>query len=459
VAGVGFSLKALRDDESYTGIIRFYGAAGLISSGPWLLSILTLLFIGLIGQRLVPDPHALERFQVSVTWLFALSLLFTGPLQLMFTRFTADREFVGEDDETLPNLFGALAVTALGSAALALGCVTQFHDSSLPFKLVLGSAFVVLSQVWLAVIVLTGLRAHLQVLGCFALGYACTFVACMLLSRFGETGLIAGFAIGQAALLFSALAVLVQKLPAKQDVAFRFLSPRSLYWDLGCIGLLYNLGVWIDKLIFWWNPGTGHRVLGPLRASEVYDLPIFLAYLTIVPGMAVFLVRVETDFAEAHRNFYGAVRNGAPLGRIEAACTALTFSARRAILDIIKVQGVTLLVCAALGPRLLAFCGISELHVPLFYIDAAGVALQVLLLAVTSMFFYLDRRRVVCLLTGLLVSSNAALTLLTQRLGPEFYGYGFASALAITSVLGLFILSHSFEHLVRDTFMQQPVAT
>jgi uncharacterized membrane protein len=175
VAGVGFSLKALRNDESYTGLIRLYGTAGIISSGPWLLSILTLLFIGLIGKQVVTDPNDLSRFQVSVTWLFAASLLWTGPLQLMFTRFTADREFLDEYDETLPNLFGALCALGAATFAISIPIVALFHDSTWTFKWILASAFVVLSQTWLVVIVLTGLRAHLAVFGCFALGYASTF--------------------------------------------------------------------------------------------------------------------------------------------------------------------------------------------------------------------------------------------------------------------------------------------
>lgn len=459
MAGVGFSLKTLRSDESYSGLIRLYGAAGIISSGPWLLSILTLLFIGLIGQRLVPEPVALSRFQVSVTWLFAASLLWTGPMQLMFTRFSADREYSDEHAETLPNLYGALAVIGLSSAALGALGASQFHGTTLLFKLVLTSAFVVLSQVWLAVIVLTGLRAHLQVFACFALGYGITFLACMMLARFAETGLLAGFVAGQSALLFSALWVLSRKMPSQSEVAFRVFTRRSLFLELGVVGFLYNFGIWIDKLIFWWTPGTGHIVYGPLRASEVYDLPIFLAYLTIVPGMAVFLVRVETDFAECHHAYYAAVRNGAPLLRIEALRDEMTDAARRAVLDIVKVQGVTLLACTIVGPWLLALCGLSELHLPLFYIDAAGVALQVILLAVTSMFFYLDRRRAVSVLAGLLVVSNAGLTVLTQWLGPEFYGYGFAIAMAITSIAGLIALSRAFSQLVRDTFMRQPVAS
>jgi polysaccharide biosynthesis protein PelG len=299
----------------------------------------------------------------------------------------------------------------------------------------------------------------MHVFGCFALGYGVTFVGCMVGAPYGETGLLGGFVAGQSALLFSSLAVLAKKMPAKSPVAFRFLERRSLFFELGVVGLLYNLGVWIDKLIFWLDPGTGQRVLGPLYASEVYDLPIFLAYLTIVPGMAVFLVRVETDFAEAHHTFYAAVRNGAPLLRLETLCQEMTDSARRAVIDIVKIQGITLVVCATVGPWLLRVAGISELHLPLFYIDAAGVALQVIMLAVTSMFFYLDRRRAVSWLTLMLFVSNASLTYLTQRMGPEFYGYGFAIAMALTSLAGLVALSRTFQHLVRDTFMRQPVVT
>jgi uncharacterized membrane protein len=421
------------------------------------LSILTLLFIGVLGQRLVPEPLALERFQVSVTWLFAASLLWTGPLQLMFTRFTADREFVGEQDQTLANLFGALALCGAASACLAALCAILFPDESIAFKVVLGTAFVVLCQVWMVVIVLTGLRAHLQVFGSFAFGYAVTFLASLALSRFGETGLLGGFALGQGALLFFALGVLYRKMPAREKVSFRFMRRHSLYIELGLVGIIYNLGIWIDKLIFWWNPATSRVVLGPLRSSEVYDLPIFLAYLTIVPGMAVFLVRVETDFAECYRAFYSAVRDGAPLRRIEALRDSMTDAARRGVVDIVRAQGITLLGVTLVGPTLLRVFGISELHLPLFYIDAAGVALQVILLAVTSMFFYLDRRGAIIALTLLLLFLNTFLTLLTQQLGPEYYGYGFAVAMAVTSLTGLVALSRAFAYLVRDTFMLQPV--
>jgi len=52
---------------------------------------------------------------------------------------------------------------------------------------------------------------------------------------------------------------------------------------------------------------------------------------------------------------------------------------------------------------------------------------------------------------------NLALTLLTQRLGPSWYGFGFAGSALIASAIGLPLLSRKLEHLERDTFMQQPL--
>jgi uncharacterized membrane protein len=75
------------------------------------------------------------------------------------------------------------------------------------------------------------------------------------------------------------------------------------------------------------------------------------------------------------------------------------------------------------------------------------------------MFFYLDRRRAVTWLTLLLFVSNAVLTWVTQRMGPDLYGYGFALAMALTCLVALVALSRTFQHLVRDTFMRQPVVS
>jgi hypothetical protein len=98
--------------------------------------------------------------------------------------------------------------------------------------------------------------------------------------------------------------------PHRRLIAFDFLQPKSLYGTLVLTGFLYNLGIWADKLMFWAYPDTSQVIIGGLRASLIYDIPVFLSYLSIIPGMAVFLVRIETDFVEYYDKFFTAVRQG-----------------------------------------------------------------------------------------------------------------------------------------------------
>lgn len=107
------------------------------------------------------------------------------------------------------------------------------------------------------------------------------------------------------------LFVIFRGYQSRVFIEFDFLGSGRMYRSLMLTGLFYNLGIWADKFVFWFHPVTGSTVIGALRASLVYDLPVFLAYLAIIPGMAVFLVRMETDFVEYYDKFYDAVREGA----------------------------------------------------------------------------------------------------------------------------------------------------
>lgn len=459
MAGVGFELRAIATGNSYLSTARVFGAAAIIGSGPWLISILTLLVIGLAGQKMMADPTIVARFQVSVTWMFFCSLVISGPVQLTFTRFVADRLYEERSEVVMPNLIGALAMVSGLSLLLSVIAWPLFEGVPVGARVFLAAGLGALSNIWIAVTALSALRQHLVVLGCFLLGYGITFVATLALSSYGLSGLLLGFALGQGALLVSALSALARFQPGAGGAHFAFMRRRNFYLDLALVGLLFNVGVWIDKIFFWFDPLTGAQVLGPLRASEAYDLPIFLAYLSIVPGMAVFLVRVETDFSEAHRAFYDAINRGASLRVIEPLRDEMTEAARRGIVDIVRVQGIVFALCLMVGEDVLRWFGISTLHAPLFFVDAAAVGMQVILLAAVNMFFYLDRRRTVLTICALLVISNGAFTWATQQMGPELYGYGFAASVTWTTVVALGWLSHAFSTLVRDTFMLQPLAS
>jgi uncharacterized membrane protein len=290
-------------------------------------------------------------------------------------------------------------------------------------------------------------------LGSFFIGYSLSVGGALALRSYGVNGLLAGFLFGQVVMFYLMLAVIIQHYPLEKLVQLNFLDRKKIYLSLAATGFFFNAGIWADKFIFWINPETSTSVIGPLRSSIIYDLPISIAYLSIIPGMAVFLVRIETDFAEQYEAFYGAVREGDTLDHIQKLKASMVYTIRQGIYEIFKVQGLTVLLLMLAGPVILRFFGLSHLYLQLYQVDLVGVGVQVVMLAVFNVFFYLDLRTIALWLSILFVTANIGLTLLTQSLGPMYYGYGFAVAVSLTSLVGLVILSRKLRTLEIDTFM------
>ena len=128
---------------------------------------------------------------------------------------------------------------------------------------------------------------------------------------------------------------------------------------------------------------------------------------------------------------------------------------QRGLFDIAKIQTIAVLITFALGGVLLEWLGISKLYLPLLYIDVVGAALQVVLLGILNVLFYLDQRRAVVLLTATLPLTNILFTAISLQLGAAWFGYGFALAMLVTVLLGIWILNRKLEALEYQTFMLQ----
>ena len=458
MAGIGFELRKYLSDDSFTGTLKAYGFAGLISAGPWVLSIVGVMLIGLVAlsQPVVGEAGGagVKQFTTSVTWVMGASLVLTGLLQLVFTRFVADRLYELQDDIVNANLFGAMALTTAVSGGLGLLLAFTLFTQSFAYEFLMLANFVTLSNIWIVVIFVAGLKRFKLILYAFGLGYGATIVLSILLLPFGLVGLLAGLLMGHALLLFMMVGVVLPEYPVTLTVRFDFLQRRLIFPSLIAIGFFYNLGIWVDKILFWLNPGTSEAMVGPLRTSLIYDLPIFLAYLSIIPGMAVFLLRIETDFAEAYDGFFEAVRGNATLQEIELLGNRMVSAVREGLFQIVRVQGATILVLYLLGPTIIGWLGISDEYVHLYYINLVGVGAQVLMLAVLNVLFYLDKLRDALLLTSTMLVSNAALTWLTLQLGPQYYGYGFGLSMTLTAFVGIILLSREMDNIEFKTFMR-----
>ncbi len=457
MAGIGFELRKLLRKQTYGGLLQAYAFAGIISSGPWVLSIIGIMAIGLLSVGALSSKVAISQFQVTVTYLFLISLITTGLVQLSFTRFVADRIFAKDTASILPNFNGLILLVMGLSMTLALPCVILFFpQQSVLYRLLFVMGLGVMSAIWIATVFLTGMKHYREIVLTFFLGYLATLVLALAFRGvLGMEGLLLGFVLGHYLLLMGMIWLVYHNYHSDRFIAFDIWKPGAMYTSLMATGFLFNLGAWVDKLMFWYYPATGQKVIGPLQASVIYDFPIFLSYLSVIPGMAIFLVRIETDFVEYYIKFYDAVREGATLDFIERMRNHMVYHVRRGLFDIAKIQTIAVLITFVLGSVLLESLGISTLYLPLLYVDVVGAALQVVLLGILNILFYLDQRRAVVLLTTVLPLSNIVFTAISLQLGAAWFGYGFALAMLVTVLLGIWILNRKLEVLEYETFMLQ----
>lgn len=456
MAGIGFELRRILRRDSFVNLLGAYGLAGVISSGPWVLSVLGVMLIGILSFSVSQNQAEVVQFLVSVTYLMAFSLIFSGLFQHVFTRWVADRLYANEPNRILPNLMGVIWVSTVLS--LTLGTVAMIWlmpATDYVYRMLMLANFVVLCNLWPVTIFLSSMKSYKLIVGVFAVGYALAIAAALVLSGYGRNGFLVGLLFGHSLLFFSFFYTIIREYPGKTLISFEFFFRRETFPILIFTGLLFNAAVWADKFIFWMIPETSQPVYGLLRASIIYDIPIFLAYLSIIPGMAVFLVRMETDFSEAYDCFYNAVREGDTLERINRFRDDMVLVARNGIYEIVKVQGLALIILFVWAENILQALGISSLYLTLFRVDLVAVAIQLILLAIQNVLFYLDARRINLVICAIFLSGNIVFTLITIHLGPTFYGYGFAAAVLLASLVGLALLTRKFERLEYETFMLQ----
>lgn len=455
MAGIGFELRKILKKNTLISIVEAYGLAGLISSGPWVLSILALLAIGIFSVGGIFQPYVVTQFLIIVTYLMAGSLIISGLLQLLLTRFISDLLYAKQEHRIVPNLIGAMLVATVLAAIIGATILSSATEIIPPVKVLIFTSLVLLCNQWLILIFLSGIKEYYRIFITMTASYGLMVTLCFTLPSYGLPGLLMIFTACQALLTFVFLYHVIRDFPANRLVMFEFLNPKKVFVSLLFCGFFYNLGVWLDKFVFWTRDETSHQVLSIFRASYIYDLPIFIAYLAIVPGMAVFMLRMETSFAEACLKFYDAVRGGSTLKTINHLKNEMILSCRQSIYEIFKVQGITLALLVLWAEDIFVALNINLAYLHLLYVDLVGVSLQVLVMAILNVMYYLDKRYSALALTLFMAVSNYILAHCSVELGPVFYGYGFTITMLLTTLIGFIMLDKQFEDLEYKTFMLQ----
>jgi uncharacterized membrane protein len=454
MAGISIELKKLIKDRSISKLFLALGYSTALSSGNWILAVGVIFVFSLLGAAIFGRGERSIIYQVYITYTVALSLIISGPLQLMFTRYVADRIFEKEEERILPNFIGSVVLAAISGFAVALALSFYlFKGLAYYYHLVFAFTVATLSAVWVSNSLLAGLKKYWYIFVAFTLSYFLAGVLFLITFKQPLVVSFFGFYISQFILLLLLLYRVLLDYPSYKVLEFDFLNPRRSYYSLALTGFFYNLGVWVDKFVFWFSPMTGDPLFANIRTSVVYDIPIILSYMSIIPGLAVFFLKTEAEFAERYDEYYDAVRNFGSLQQLYFFANKMILSVRDAFYDTLRIQLVADVGIYFFELPIFYLLKLPPLYIPLFNILLVGATLQLLFMVLFTLFSYYDRKKTLAILTGLFALLNAILSALSQYLGPYYYGYGYTVSLLIVVILGMIILSRFLNEIHYRTFM------
>jgi len=452
MAGVGFVLRRLTARGDLLGLAQGYVHASVSSSGGWLLTVVTLSLITLFGPRFASYAD-LSTFRLIVVYNFAFSLVLSGPLVMVLTRHLSDHIFARTVAGVPGMVVGGIAVAVLGAAPLTTPFYFVYVDLPPVARVAGWIGYGLVASIWVLGVFLSTLKEYAAVTRTFGLGMVIALASAYAAGPdAGVGGMLLGFDVGLAVIVFALVARVFAEFPFGIDRPFAFLAGFRTHTALAASGGLYFAGIWVDKWLMWMAPERQILPAGLVSYPD-YDSALFLASLTIVPSMAVFVVNVETRFFDQYHRFYRAIGSHATLARIRENQAALLGAIFLGSRQLVLPQMALVLAGLVLAPVAFTLLDIPYGQLAIFRIATLGALFHLFFMLLTIVLSYLDLTRAMLGLHALFFVGNLTATSITLQLGFPYYGYGYFVASVTAFLAACWVTFRSLDDLPYHAFI------
>jgi uncharacterized membrane protein len=457
MAGIGFELQRLGERGDLTGRITSFGYGAVVAAGPWLLTIVSLAIIGVVSSTFI-SANILASFRIIVVYAFANSLIVTAPTAIICARLLSDALY-----KKVPQASTTILICGLMVASISNGIIIApiyFGVFALPLDLALPSVVstILISMLWIAIIYCGATYDHIGIGVAFLLGVIFGLVGALVpAAQIGTAAsMVWGYNLGLTATLFILLGRILRtfpfRVPKLAGAMIRFLSGANQYWIIAAGALIGALGLWIDKLIVW-SSRFGQVTVEGLPHSPDYDGAMFIAYISIVPSLAAFVIYLETGFFENYVRYISNVLGHGTLARIEQSGERLGKETIRTINNIILLQVSLCAFLVVFAPVIIDLLGMRYSQIGILKFGIAATVFHFIFLACSAIILFLDLRTTYFTLQILFFTLNATMTIFSLMLGPAYLGYGYLVACCISGAIAYIVMTSSLRRIDYHTFV------
>ncbi len=437
MAGIGFELNKLARRDDLMGIMGAYFHSAFAIAGPWLFTVVALAFTTYLYGGF--DSAELMNFRGVIVYNFSFSLALSAPVYMIMTRYLADQIHV-KNVTTIPTvMLESMMLVFLFNLGLAVFFYGFYFNMSLALRLAAFANMFLIAGVWLLSVYLTALKDFSAVTWTYIIGMTVAVISAEYLGDRQAAGMVAGYNIGLAIIVFLLAGRIFSEYPYHLTREFATKPFWQKYWELAVGGFFFNCALWVDKWIMWYAP-EAVQLESKLRFFPDYDSAMFLAAMTILPTIALFVFSIETDFFHHYRRFYGNILAHASMRRIRHFHQKIMDSIAEGLRNLLLLQGVIAFLFILLAPQIFEKMHMFFIQLGIFRLGVLGSFFEVLVLFATIILSYFDCRRANMWIFVFYFFSNALLTILFMQKGYQFYGYGFFLSSALTFLVAASIL-------------------
>jgi polysaccharide biosynthesis protein PelG len=456
MAGIGFVLRKLASRDDFLGITRAFIHAAVVSAGPWLMTVLSLGLIYFFTEKILSFEQG-ATFRTVMIYNFSFSLVLSSPVYMVSTRFVSDQIYL-RDVHTIPGvLICSLALLFLYSLPIAL--IFYLAVTPIPPFLAIQAIlnFLLLSTLWISMLFFSAIKNYQYLTLAFFVGILiATLCTIFLAFPYGAVGMLIGFNVGVTFIIFSLFGVIFAEYPYRFRTPWTYFHYFRNYWDLALAGLLYNAGIWVDKWLMWFSPDSARSPL-VVRTFPTYDTAMFVAFLTIIPIMSLFVFSMETNFFETYLTYFRNLRENSPYRILEEKQKSVLNKILENGRNFIVLQGCVSLLFILLAPSLFQVLKMSYLELGIFRLGVLGAFFNALVLFSMIFLSYFDSRENYLRISAILFFSNLFFSWISMEMGFVFYGYGYFFSMAFTFVISSFILINYTKSLTYQIFVTNNV--
>jgi len=454
MAGIGFELqKVLESEKNYFPKVGVALKSMFITSGPWIISIVTLLLIKFFVKDIIEDRLFLDFMNILI-YCFIFSMIISAPFINIITRYLSDTIY----EEKFDNIFAIFlsGIIVIGSISFLLSATyisnfTGFEQNTTH----IASLFTAFSILWLTMVFISTLRDYNLVTYSFLFGMMLSFFLIFFVLNNSLEELLKGFTIGT----LSSICVLIAKLKLdfKSKIVFDFnFLKNPKYIPLFISGFFLYLAMWIDKFIYWFSL-KGVELSKGFYFFPDYDFVVFISYLLLIPTTAYFTIYIETVFYEHQRDYFSAIENKKNLSIIKSYEKNLKDAFFKGLIRVSVFQFILSLLFVVSIQYILDDTNTNIASIPLLRITVFAVSLQMILNTLIVFLYYFDYQKEVLSISLVFFLSNLLITLFMKDLPYEYVGYSYFYSVLFTLFVAMLISLYKIERINFYVFSKNEV--